>query len=617
MAPIFGCTHVKALYNQGATNLQDGFAAIKNFGFGSARLFLTPNYVAEYVGQTWGGVPTNLTDLASTAPFASVLGDADIKRYWLTTYTFANGINNSIMASALPSELLAEYNEVKAFAMHLLATYSGKTFILDYIEGDFVLLNGYAADGADAAIAEAYRAERFVAFNEIRLRAVRDATKAVSSTSRVLYSLECNRVLDGGVRMIRDVLPRLRPDIVAYTAYESINGWAGGANGQGQIGTDVTKAQLDQRLRYMHKMVREIYGNEMPVGISEYDFPENDQNFTYHTLDATQLTNQVLDTCTDLGMSDVIFWAMFDTEYLNSAYRGFWIKTDTGATSLQGLAYAGRLANPFLLETVPLSESIASQAAYNVGLTETVTLAESIAVTASGDNFVSTLLDGVNDYVSLGDNLSIDLSANEMAVSLFFRVTDLTAQRYLFARARPFAPAVNYILAVNTDGTLFAYFGGVGGFSTAGGSISVDTWHHALITVVDVAGVKTGRIYLDGSQVGGDVVAGSTVDATSVAKIGAAGTSANAQNPFKGEIDEVSIFLGAGSGFSAAEATEIYNGGTPKAPTLHSKASKLAHWLRMGDGDVFPTITDHVGSLNGTCTNMVDAATNFSSLVPP
>jgi len=56
---------------------------------------------------------------------------------------------------------------------------------------------------------------------------------------------------------------------------------------------------------------------------------------------------------------------------------------------------------------------------------------------------------------------------------------------------------------------------------------------------------------------------------------------------------------------SLAEVTEIYNGGAPTNLLAHSAAANLVGWLRMGDGDTFPTLTDNsTGGNDGTMTNM-------------
>ena len=60
---------------------------------------------------------------------------------------------------------------------------------------------------------------------------------------------------------------------------------------------------------------------------------------------------------------------------------------------------------------------------------------------------------------------------------------------------------------------------------------------------------------------------------------------------------------------SDAEVTAIYNSGVPIDLTSNSgdytSASDLDFYLKMGDGDTYPTITDNSSnSNNGTMTNM-------------
>ena len=107
-------------------------------------------------------------------------------------------------------------------------------------------------------------------------------------------------------------------------------------------------------------------------------------------------------------------------------------------------------------------------------------------------------------------------------------------------------------------------------------------------------------------------MSGSMTDATSQAKFGAGGSSSTAPNPFTGNIDECTVWS---VGFVSSDVTALYNGGHPNNPTTHAQAASLTHWYRMGDGDTYPTITDQVGAINGTCTNMASSA-NIQASVP-
>jgi len=232
-------------------------------------------------------------------------------------------------------------------------------------------------------------------------------------------------------------------------------------------------------------------------------------------------------------------------------------------------------------------------------------------------NATSTLFDGTDDWVDLGEpaDITINLAANEITMAAWVYCTDLTAHRYVLAKARPFFPAVNWILALGSTGNVFGYFGDVA--KTTGGlagTVVINTWYHVALTVRNIAGTYTGNIWLNGVKQGSDLTAlGTATDAGTTARIGAGRAGAAAALPYKGNIDEVTFW---NVGFTAAELLELYNAGVPKNPTTHSRTATLIHWYRMGDGDTYPTVLDKVGVANGTCTNMTSGAVNFVATVP-
>jgi hypothetical protein len=77
------------------------------------------------------------------------------------------------------------------------------------------------------------------------------------------------------------------------------------------------------------------------------------------------------------------------------------------------------------------------------------------------------------------------------------------------------------------------------------------------------------------------------------------------------KLDEVTIWS---TDLTASEVLALYNGGSISDPSLHTKASDLAHYYRMGDGDTYPIISDSIGSVDGTMTNM--ASSSFSRDLP-
>jgi hypothetical protein len=107
-------------------------------------------------------------------------------------------------------------------------------------------------------------------------------------------------------------------------------------------------------------------------------------------------------------------------------------------------------------------------------------------------------------------------------------------------------------------------------------------------------------IYIDGSLASTttnlDALSATTVT-TAAFEIGDASA---ASSSYTGDIDEVIVF---DKEVSSSEVASLYNGGVPIDP--RALVSNVVGYWRMGDGDVYPTITDHSGSGNdGTMTNM-------------
>jgi len=203
-------------------------------------------------------------------------------------------------------------------------------------------------------------------------------------------------------------------------------------------------------------------------------------------------------------------------------------------------------------------------------------------------------------------------------MTAWINVSDLSANRYIIAKALPFAPEIGYILGVGTSGQLFGYFGGTRTTATANSLIAVNTWYHVGIQVSGFAnsGVNTGSLWINGihKTAGFTVTPLSNSAPTVNVRIGGAGnTASGVQLPFKGYIDEVMIWKAV---FSPEQWLELYNNGRPGNPksTTYGLLKKLQSWYRMGDGDTYPTVLDSTGSITGSMNGMT--AANFTSSVP-
>lgn len=235
----------------------------------------------------------------------------------------------------------------------------------------------------------------------------------------------------------------------------------------------------------------------------------------------------------------------------------------------------------------------------------------------SWSNATSTLFQGTNDTVDFGNNLGGNLSNTEWTLSMWARPTSLAAQVYLAAKADPFGSgSMNWVVGFTTDGKFYGYWGAVGKTTeSSAGAISTNTWYHLASTVRNISGTYTANIWINGTKVGSDVTAPGTDTSSVVARVGSGyvADSPDTLFPLTGYVDEVTFWS---VGMTQAQVQALYNSGHPGNPLSHSQAASLTHYYRMGDGDTFPTISDRQGSVNGTCTNMAGAGTNFTSTVP-
>jgi len=115
--------------------------------------------------------------------------------------------------------------------------------------------------------------------------------------------------------------------------------------------------------------------------------------------------------------------------------------------------------------------------------------------------------------------------------------------------------------------------------------------------------------YMNGSQVGTTFAATGDIDTTfgGSKPVGIGGNLGFSPTiPIDAKIDEPAVW---DKELTAAEITELYNGGTPFDLTQHSAASNLVSWWRMGDDpsdDATGTtgnIEDQIGTNNGVPQN--------------
>ena len=225
------------------------------------------------------------------------------------------------------------------------------------------------------------------------------------------------------------------------------------------------------------------------------------------------------------------------------------------------------------------------------------------AATPSFSNTKSIALDGVDDFVSVTNSNILD-GLQKATWSFWFKKSG-TGAKYLsghYNNGNQFL-----FLFIPSSNRIDGYVNGVRAFNNTSTTISIDTWYSAVFVLDSTLSTLGDRLklFINGTQIvntgGATLPQNSTLNSDSGdILIGKDTTGFN----WDGNIDEVSFWN------DAKDISDIWDGSG--LPTDLSSKSNILAWWRMGDGDTSPTITDNVGSADGTMTNF----TTFSTDVP-
>src|SRR4029453_11221892 len=145
-------------------------------------------------------------------------------------------------------------------------------------------------------------------------------------------------------------------------------------------------------------------------------------------------------------------------------------------------------------------------------------------------------VDGVDDYVTVPDSASLDLT-NAATVELWVQRTKDAANQVIFGKpGNGQSKFENYALWFNTSNGITAYFGN-GTSYVAGGSPAPDTnWRHVVATYDNA----TARLYIDGAP---QDSASSTVQLTpNTLPLNFGRAQGTTSYMFGGKLDEVAVY---------------------------------------------------------------------------
>lgn len=219
--------------------------------------------------------------------------------------------------------------------------------------------------------------------------------------------------------------------------------------------------------------------------------------------------------------------------------------------------------------------------------------------------------DGINDRDNGGNIQLFDVS-DAVTYSFWTKINNTAAQRSFFAKAESGGAIDGLIFSHNSSGKIFLQMRTTvtDRAFTYNSTLATGSWIHIALAYAGGSNINGALAYIN-----------SLVESTPGSGTFGAGTMLTGQDFTVGSRNGAFHFSGRIARFlvwnkqlSQAEITELYNGGILADPTTHSASASLVSRYRMGDGDVFPTISDNVGSDDLTMEN--STADDFVTDVP-
>ncbi|MGQ9605593.1 MAG: hypothetical protein ACUVTW_05290 [Thermogutta sp.] len=333
-----GVTHVDGKYCLTQKPfLLEGADTVAELGVQVIKLYLTlssdGSSLRKYPFHTdWPDCQT-LEELADSRPFREVF-QRPFRVFVLTVYR--PGVSAGYWLNGISRDQERdEQDAVYRLASYLLRKYrgSGKTFVFQNWEGDWAVRGHF--DRSKPPASEALQAmTRWLA---ARQRGVEQAVREnPDSDVRLYHAVEVNLLrptMEAGMPcVLTHVVPRVRPDLVSYSAWD----------------TQSDPALLRRSLDFIaeHAPDSPVFG-EKNVYVGEFGLPENEHS----PQEVARLIRDVVATGVDWGCPWVIYWQVYCNEARRlpvrgpDDLRGFWLIRPDGSRArawevLNGILHA-------------------------------------------------------------------------------------------------------------------------------------------------------------------------------------------------------------------------------------------------------------------------------------
>lgn len=324
---IIGVTHVNGQYYLTDEDfLNEGAEQILALGSRVIKVWFHKPQQSYSFNSKWPKMDT-LVEIAES-PYFRELFDRPFTTYILMCFSMGRW-EAYWRKSITEQQKQDEQKQFYELAKHLLMTYrnTGKTFVLQHWEGDWLIRGGFdrKIDPEQVAISS------MIDWLNARQAGVNQARQEVGQRGvRVYHAAEVNRVVvsmkEGKPNMVNSVLPHTNLDLVSYSAWDATTGRFEDPN--------VFREALDFIAAHMPDSPD--FGNRN-VYLGEFGMPENG-------FSAEQIRKAIpnaVQTALDWGCPYIVYWQLYCNELKsgkrkppvndNDAVRGFWLIRPDGS----------------------------------------------------------------------------------------------------------------------------------------------------------------------------------------------------------------------------------------------------------------------------------------------